>query len=259
MISVVKVFNTIRDLCNEDQRGFVTPEVFNSFAEVAQESVYEKMKMEHLNTARLKRSNMDLGGVDSRARGVKDMLSDYLREEVIYSVRENDFERAVFEKPRDLDKIVSIDTFDGSSDDLNGGHSCDMVYDVEKSSMIRRSSLSSPTEQYPLALIFEQIELIPETVSSIKLTYYRRPSSRYVSNFGSTTSGALDRFTPPRYAVSASTGRTGVTLLDPRSSRNFDLPEDYYPDVVNEIASMMGVRLRDPLISGYAAQQQAQA
>jgi hypothetical protein len=48
-------------------------------------------------------------------------------------------------------------------------------------------------------------------------------------------------------------------LLDARASRNFDLPKDYYQELVAEIASMMGVRLRDALISTYAAQEQAQA
>ena len=55
MISVIKVFNTLRDLCNEDQRGFITPEVFNSFAQLVQENVYEKMKSDLLNTVRLRK------------------------------------------------------------------------------------------------------------------------------------------------------------------------------------------------------------
>ena len=259
MISVVKVFNTIRDLCNEDQRGFVTPEVFNSFAEVAQESVFEKMKMEHLNTARLKRSNMDLGGVDSEARATKDMMSDYLEETLILSREQSLFERSMFDKPSDLDKIVSIETYDGDSDDINGGYSCDLVYDVEKISMLKRCDLSAPTQQYPVAMVFDKIEVIPDTTSTIKLTYYRRPSSRFSVTVGNAVAGNVDRGTPPRYAVSAATGRTGLVLLNSKECRNFDLPQDYYPDLVNEIASMMGVRLRDPLIAGYAAQQQAQA
>ena len=259
MISVVKVFNTIRDLCNEDQRGFVTPEVFNSFAEVAQEAVFEKMRMEHLNTARLKRSNMDLGGVDSEARATKDMMSDYLVETTILSRERSPFERSMFDKPYDLDKIVSIETYDGDTDDINGGYSCDLVYDVEKVSMIKRSHLSSPTEQYPVARVFDKIEVIPDTTSSIKLTYYRRPSSRFSVTIGNAVAGAVDRGTPPRYAVTTSSAGSGLVLLNTKECRNFDLPQDYYPDLVNEIASMMGVRLRDPLVSAFAAQQQAQA
>ena len=259
MISVVKVFNTIRDLCNEDQRGFVTPEVFNSFAEVAQEAVFEKMKMEHLNTARLKRSNMDLGGVDSEARATKDMMSDYLEETQILSREQSPFDRSMFNKPTDLDKIVSIEAYDGDDDDINYGYSCDLVYDVEKVSMLKRSNLSAPTDQYPVAIVFDKIEVIPDTTSTIKLTYYRRPSSRFTVTTNNTEAGGLDRNTAPRYAVSTAGGRTGLMLLNARECRNFDLPQDYYPDLVNEIASMMGVRLRDQLITAYAAQQKAQA
>ena len=39
MISVIEVFNAVRDLANKDQKGFVAPSVFNSFAEVAQQNV----------------------------------------------------------------------------------------------------------------------------------------------------------------------------------------------------------------------------
>lgn len=259
MISVVKVFNTIRDLCNEDQRGFVTPEVFNSFAEVAQEAVYERMRDAYLNTARLKRSNMDLGGVDSEARAIKDNLSDYLDEVVIDTTGDNSFDRSVFKKPSDLDRIVSIETFDGDRDDIVGGYPCDLVFDIDKVSMLQRSNLSSPTEEYPVAIVMNDIEVIPTPTSSIKIVYYRRPSSRYVTKVGRTSPGDLDRGTPPRYAVSTANQAIGLYILDSSNTRDFDLPKEYYKDLVDEISSMMGVRLRDPLISNYAAQQQAKA
>ena len=40
MISVIEVYNAVRDLANKDQKGFVSPKVFNSFASIAQENVY---------------------------------------------------------------------------------------------------------------------------------------------------------------------------------------------------------------------------
>jgi len=43
MISVIEVYNTIRDLCNKDQKGFVSPRIFNEFAEVAQQNVFNEM------------------------------------------------------------------------------------------------------------------------------------------------------------------------------------------------------------------------
>ena len=43
MIRIGVVYNTVRDLCNKDQKGFVTPAVFNTLAEVAQMNIYNEM------------------------------------------------------------------------------------------------------------------------------------------------------------------------------------------------------------------------
>lgn len=249
MISVVKVFNTLRDLCNEDQRGFITPEVFNSFAPLVQENVYEKMKSDLLNTVRLRKSNMDLGGVDSRNRELKEVMSDYIREETIAS--NNNY----FNKPHDLDKIISVHAGDTATT-LRSDESvqCDIVHDLEKISMLVRSNLSSPTESFPVALVHSKIEVLPDTIDLIHLMYYRRPTSIQGTN-------TLDRNSVPRYAVSGNTtGTFGTTFgLDTSLTRNFDLPTEYYDEVILEFAEMMGVRLRDPIIAGYSTQEQVQS
>ncbi len=244
MISVVKVFNTLRDLCNEDQRGFITPEVFNSFASLVQENVYEKMKEDLLNTVRLRKSNMDLGGIDSRHRELKEVMSDYIREETTNTPVSG----STFNKPHDLDRIISIhaDTEKSEVRSSDSSYQCDIVYDLEKASMLMRSNLSSPTEAFPLALIHDKIEILPDTISSISLMYYRRPTSIQGAN-------TLDRNSSPSYALSSGGG------IDVNLTRNFDLPAEYYDEVILEFAEMMGVRLRDPMIAGYSTQEQLQS
>jgi hypothetical protein len=52
MIRIGVVYNVVRDLCNKDQKGFVTPAVFNTLAEVAQMNVYkpgDMMKISSMN------------------------------------------------------------------------------------------------------------------------------------------------------------------------------------------------------------------
>jgi hypothetical protein len=43
MASVQAVYNTLKDVVNKEQRGFVTPAMFNNFAQVAQLNVYNKL------------------------------------------------------------------------------------------------------------------------------------------------------------------------------------------------------------------------
>ena len=75
MISVIEVYNTVRDLCNKDQKGFVTPRVFNTFAEIAQQNVFNEMFKELSVTKQLRKSNFDAAGKDSMHRGVKEDIS----------------------------------------------------------------------------------------------------------------------------------------------------------------------------------------
>ena len=43
MASVLNVYNALKDLSNKEQKGFVTENVFNSFAPIAQMNVYNEM------------------------------------------------------------------------------------------------------------------------------------------------------------------------------------------------------------------------
>jgi hypothetical protein len=44
MASVNRVYSALKDLVNKDQRGFVTPAVFNNFAQVAQMNLFKATK-----------------------------------------------------------------------------------------------------------------------------------------------------------------------------------------------------------------------
>ena len=46
-------------------------------------------------------------------------------------------------------------------------------------------------------------------------------------------------------------------MFDPQNSLNFRLPSHYDNELVMEIAKLVGVRLRDPNLAGYAAQEEA--
>ncbi len=40
MISVIETYRSVVEYCNRDQRGFVTPSVFNTFAGLAQKKIF---------------------------------------------------------------------------------------------------------------------------------------------------------------------------------------------------------------------------
>ena len=46
MVSVQSVYETVKNLANKDQKGFVTPEIFNSFAKAAQLKIFHEIFQE---------------------------------------------------------------------------------------------------------------------------------------------------------------------------------------------------------------------
>ena len=42
MASVQAVYNSLKDLTNKEQKGFITPQIFNSLASLAQMNIYNE-------------------------------------------------------------------------------------------------------------------------------------------------------------------------------------------------------------------------
>ena len=74
MVSVQRVYNTLKNLANKDQKGFITPSVFNSFAHIAQLNVFNEIVDELVEARKMNRAGVDAGSVLSmRDRKIEDM------------------------------------------------------------------------------------------------------------------------------------------------------------------------------------------
>ena len=235
MISVIEVYNAVRDLANKDQKGFVTPQVFNSFASIAQIAVYNSIFEQLAPAHTMRNRGNDAARGDSALNGVKDDLAQYVREEILdgSSERSLNDDNNLFAFPSDFKKMISLRV---ANDDRT---SIALVYDPEKIGYIMGSHLSSPAEQYPVALVADSLEVFPSDINSVVMTYYRTPCAFDV--FGNKEYGSL-----PKIVVQGTENVDGMFVIDPANTKNFDLPSHYREDVINEIARMVGVRLRDP-------------
>lgn len=256
MISVIEVYNAVRDMANQDQKGFITPVMFNSFAAAAQRNVFSKIADKAVAAKAARIRGIDLEESDSVLIKYKNFMSNY---EKTVNLNQGGYdssggtvfssgdavETQPFVKPLDCYTIISI--FDGDGD--SGYKNFEMVYNSRDMARILRSNLSAPTAEFPVALISNNIEIFPDADSVsdvIKLHYYRVPSSRTIVT-GQLRAGSVD----PNRSPSVSVFNTGVSsggAMNPSESRNFDLPEDMFPDLMEEIMSMIGINLRDPLL-----------
>jgi hypothetical protein len=250
MISVIEVYNAVRELANKDQKGFVTPAVFNSFADVAQQNAFSTILGELTQAKALRLGQRDPGAGESVYRGVEDDLSEYIREQKLESSREPNLtgDSNLFKKPEDFYKLISMRVEGDERTPI------ELVYRPDQMSHITSSNLSAPTELFPVALVSRSIEVFPTDVGSVIMTYYRQPASRIISNQGLYSKGDVDYDSSPRFSVSA-TAADGFYTPDINNSRDFDLPERFKGLVIAEICKMIGVRLRDSLMAQYGQTQ----
>lgn len=246
MVSVLQVYTALKDLANKEQKGFITPQVFNSFAALAQMNVYNEIFSELVDAKRISRQNFDPGRDKSVRKQKEEDLSFFYRREAFETVS------GLIIKPLDLSKIISIVTGANSPvGDVTSRTTVDLVYDPEKIEYILGSNLSTPTDAFPVALIGPiDIEVFPTSVTSATLSYYAKPTSF-------NNDGDIDP-NPPYYSFNVVnyTGEDVETFNSP-TSRDFMLPPHYLTEVVMEMAKLIGVRLRDQQVSVFASQEEA--
>jgi len=251
MINIIDVYNAVRDLCNKDQRGFVTPEVFSTFAGIAQQNIFNEMFQELLVANRARKQGIDPARDKSLYKNVEEDLSYFITSrDLSDDIEDNYYEdedgnminpanegASVFKKPSDLARIISINR-------TNSNTQVAIVYNPELKQRILGSYLSSPSGSYPVAFIEENnIVIHPNAVNSVTLKYYRQPASRQIGV-------GVDLSSTPVYVEMVA--GADIIVPDPINSRHFELPGHYKNEVIMEIAKMIGIRLRDNYLSGFA-------
>lgn len=238
MASVNRVYSTLKDLVNKDQKGFVTPAIFNEFAAAAQMNIYNRLFDEGVNAMRLRRAGIDQGRDKAKEKQV-------LEDQSVFAKKTNiSKSNGVFSKPDDLGRIISINTKSTYALGSFLGTQIDLVYNQEDIDRILASNISAPTSTSPVALISSDIEVFPTTINRVDLRYYKLPQGL------NTTTGAKVASQPTFGYISTV---AGVELYSPSNSVDFELPEHFYPDLVIEIAQMIGINLRDADVAQYAA------
>lgn len=240
MASVNLVYNALKDLANKDERGFVTPAVFNNFAAVAQANIFNSIFQE-LNVAK----NMRVRGIDvqrhlSKMKQLEEDLSTFSKTETLSQAN------GIFTKPDDLARVISLRTFGSFVFGQTTSTPVDVIYDEEKLEYVLQSELSVPTDSHPVAFLSDVIEVFPTSVKKLKLRYYKQPEG-LVPATGARTSAT------PRFGYTVVSGKE---IYSASNSVDFELPDHYIPKLVMEIGKMIGINLRDEAVMAYGAQPQ---
>jgi hypothetical protein len=111
MASVNRVYSALKDLVNKDQRGFVTPAVFNNFAQVAQMNIFNELFTSLDRSKILRLRNADPKSEKSTTKRLEEDLSTFVKRATISRRLAR-----VFAKPSDLARVLSATS--------SGTHSC---------------------------------------------------------------------------------------------------------------------------------------
>lgn len=240
MASVSAVYDALKDMVNKDQNGFVTPSVFNNFAQVAQLRIFNRLFDELKDAKRVNRAGFNPGRDKSRFKRIEEDLAYFARVvEVDKTVND------VFEKPDNLSRIIGMTTNNPIIQNQSYRRNIELVYDEDKIERILLSDISAPSAEFPVALVSNNIEVFPSTIDSIRLRYYKYPES--------TAENGDDSVQPPTYAVDVV---GGVETFNSANSYDFELPDHYLEDLVLEIAQLIGVNLRDQFVAQVAQGEQ---
>jgi hypothetical protein len=235
MVNIQQVYNTVKDLVNKENNGFINLSTFNSFCVLAQMNIYNRIFDSPKDAKRLMRAGLNASRDKSLEKRMLEDMSYYAASATITKEASSGH----FLKPDYFSKMISI-TNDGSIlMDVSTKKNIEICYDEEKIERMLRSDISRPTDSNPVALVSNKIEVYPTSINRIKIRYYRVPASRNASNVRVNL--------VPMYGMNSS------EAFDSATSRHFDLPDHYMDDVIFEICSMCGVNMRDQMSEAYGS------
>ena len=236
MASVREVYNALNDLANKDERGFVTPTEFNSFAPIAQMNIFNKLFDELTAAENMRRRNIDPARDKSRIKQIKEDLGVFAKAETITKTN------GVFARPDDFARLINVKTGGDILLGVNNSIMADVIYDEEKLDRVLLSTLSAPTVSRPVVLMSDDFEVFPTSISKIKVRYYKQPEGLDPTTNARTVS-------LPKFGFDTLNGKESYK---PAESVDFELPEHYTSELVFEMGKLVGVNLRDADVYNYS-------
>tara|TARA_Y100000401_G_scaffold24566_2_gene16934 strand:+ start:6145 stop:6864 length:720 start_codon:yes stop_codon:yes gene_type:complete len=227
MINSVR--NTVLAILNKNNYGYISPNDFNLYAKQAQLDLFEDLFYEY-NYQLIKENARQSGtGYANISKGIVETIDLFSVTAPLAHVANN-----TYTMPVNYYLINKVLAYDAAGTTLTGeaervSHS--------KITLLNSSNLTAPTTTYPAYTTEGQtLTVFPATINvagQLQAQYIRYP---------------LD----PQWTYLNITGGEPVFDASSTSYQNFELPNDYEPDLVNKILQYAGVSIRESAVVQYA-------
>lgn len=212
MISIDTVYQRVLAILNKEQRGYLTPQEFNLFANQAQLEIFEQYFFDLNQYMRLKDNNTEYAQM---YKLVDEKLS------IFKTYGTLSYSSGKFTLPTNLHKLGTV---------IYNSKEVEKI-DIKQLLDYQASKLTQPNTDAPVYIYNTGIELYPTTITSgVTATYVRKPNT----------------------VVWGYTNVNNNALYNAGTSTNFELHETEEANLVIKILMYAGLTIKDPSVAQVA-------
>ena len=229
MVNINTVYQAVLVITNKDNRGYITPEEFNSLADQAQESIFASYFMREMTY------EMQTGGSNVDSDFSNPTLTVAQKINAFYKLHTPTLTNGIYPYPSDFYKLGVVNVNDIVAD--YSSH--------ENAKYINLSPLTHPVATQPIyTLTADGIKIIPSTVTTgVTFDYLKKPTK---PKWGYILNGTIPYYDP--------------TVFDPATdnydanakSYNFELDASEQSELIIRILAYAGVVIKQADVAQFA-------
>ena len=227
MISIDTIYQRVLAAANKEQRGYVTPQEFNLFADHAQMDIFEQYFYDLNQFDRLPDNNTEFSNITNL---LDEKISVFKQVKTLTGGGSGEF---ILPAPTGVDDFYRLGTVM-----YNSKYPVEEI-EHEELYRIQLSPLSAPSRTQPVyirkknAVGLQVVQVFPNVSSGVTVTQIHKPNK---VNWG--------------YVV-----MDGKALYNATASVNFELHASEERELVNKILLLAGIMLKDSGLYGSVAQE----
>ena len=227
-VNVNTVYSRVLAITNKEQRGYITPQEFNIFANQAQMDIFEQYFYD-LNQF------MRLPGNSTSHADMVDILNEKIG--IFTKTAALVYGSTSFNKPTDLYRLTSIEYNGVTADRLTR----------KEFLQINKSPLTKPSDEFP---VYTELENGYDVQGDNEFGGLDQGSDPKVN---------IEYIKKPTTVSWAGNVVNGVSLYNASNSTQFDLHPSEETELVIKILELAGISIRQADIAQYAAQKEVQS
>jgi hypothetical protein len=227
-----EVRNTVLSIINKDNNGFITPDQFNYYADIAQKEVFEGYFHDYSRAVNKRNAHMHTSGYGDVTERLEEVISGFAVYPGILAYSNEGF----FIKPTDAYMIGTVTLSDGVT----------IVEKVpnDKIAYLRQSLDTAPSTEYPVYTLNEDgLTVYPTTINAfgqVIMNYIRYPKT-------------------PKWTYTSISGGEPFFNNNPNIGyQDFELPESDKFNLITRILQYAGVEIREPQVVQMAKTEEVQ-